>query len=52
MGLEGIEFEDMFKKALKTGIMLFCGAGFSVEAVDEEGKQFPTGKGLLDELKL
>ena len=37
MGLELIECEEMFKQSLKNGIMLFCGAGFSVEASDKKG---------------
>jgi hypothetical protein len=45
-------FENLFKKALKDGINLFCGAGFSVESMDKSGKILPVGKGLLDELKM
>ncbi len=51
MKLEKLEYEDMFKKALRNGIMLFCGAGFSVESEDANGKKLPTGDGLLEELK-
>lgn len=44
-------YEGMFKKALKDGINLFCGAGFSVEAEDSEGIKLPVGDDLLKELK-
>lgn len=51
MGLELIECEEMFKQSLKNGIMLFCGAGFSVEASDKKGCKLPVGAGLLEELR-
>lgn len=31
--------------------MLFCGAGFSVEASDKKGCKLPVGAGLLEELR-
>lgn len=44
-------YEDLFKSALSQGINLFCGAGFSVEAADKNGRYLPTGPALLSELK-
>lgn len=44
-------YENLFRKALADGINIFCGAGFSVEAKDENGNTLPIGAGLLDELK-
>ena len=44
-------FADSFQQALREGINLFCGAGFSVGAVDIEGHKLPVGAGLLTELK-
>ncbi len=44
-------YEGMFKKALRDGINLFCGAGFSVESEDAKGAKLPVGDGLLKELK-
>lgn len=44
-------YENLFRQALSNGINLFCGAGFSVEAKDKEGKPLPTGNELLEELK-
>lgn len=45
-------FEDLFRQALSSGINLFCGAGFSVEASDQDGQLLPVGAALLEELKL
>lgn len=44
-------YENLFKQSLVNGINLFCGAGFSVEAIDKNGKCLPVGDGLLEELK-
>ncbi len=44
-------YEGSFKKALRDGINLFCGAGFSVESEDVDGLKLPVGDGLLKELK-
>lgn len=46
-----IKYENEFKNALSNGIVLFCGAGFSVEAKDRKGKKLPLGNELLNELK-
>lgn len=45
------DYEHMFRNALKNGISLFCGAGFSVEAMDANEKKLPVGQALLEELK-
>ena len=45
-------YESLFKQALTNGINLFCGAGFSVEALDKNGQTLPVGATLLDELKI
>ena len=44
-------YEDLFRNALRQGINLFCGAGFSVESSDQNGVHLPVGIGLLTELK-
>ena len=46
-----IEYEESFKKALGSGINLFCGAGFSVGAKNFNGDYLPLGKSLLEKLK-
>lgn len=43
--------EDRFLNRLTSGLNIFTGAGFSVEAQNIEGKNFPIGQGLLEELK-
>ena len=47
------EQEEVFKTDVfgSRGINFFLGAGFSLEAADCQGKKFPTGKELLEELK-
>ena len=50
--MEIFDYENMFRDSLQKGISLFCGAGFSVEAMDGDGKCLPIGKELLQELKL
>lgn len=44
-------YEGLFRDALRKGINLFCGAGFSVEASDYSDKKLPIGVALLNELK-
>lgn len=46
-----IEEKNTFDKALKTGISMFLGSGFSVLSKDKQGNYLPCGKGLLDEIK-
>lgn len=46
-----IEREEGFLHALRTGVCLFLGAGFSVRARDREGAPLPTGGGLGSELR-
>ena len=45
-----IELKELFELALKEGINLFVGSGFSVYANDENGERLPTGAGLCNEL--
>lgn len=45
-------YEELFKNALRQGINLFCGAGFSVESTDYDDLKLPVGAKLLDELKI
>lgn len=42
---------DTFLFELSRGLNMFCGAGFSVEACDTQGKKLPTGPNLLNDLK-
>ena len=44
-------YENLFRQALANGINLFCGAGFSVEAMDRKGQALPIGAALLKELQ-
>lgn len=44
-------YEELFKNALRQGINLFCGAGFSVESFDHNNSKLPVGEMLLNELK-
>ena len=46
-----IENENLLLQALKNGINLFVGAGFSTLAKDKSGENLPTGSGLLKELQ-
>ncbi len=46
-----IEEKNTFDKALKSGISLFLGSGFSVLSKDKQGDSLPCGNGLLDNLK-
>ena len=41
-----------FEQIIFEGFSLFCGAGFSVMAKDNEGNYLPTGPQLLDEIKI
>lgn len=45
-----INNENTFKHALQEGINLFIGAGFSILAKDESGKNLPLGRELCKEL--
>jgi len=45
-------YEDLFNQPLINVINLFCGAGFSVEASDSQGKKLPVGIDLLKELQV
>lgn len=49
--MERFDCEDLFCQALKKGITLFCGAGFSVLSYDKDNNALPVGSVLLDELK-
>lgn len=46
-----IEEKHTFDKALRNGISLFLGSGFSVLSKDKEGTNLPCGNGLLENLK-
>lgn len=46
-----IEEKHTFEKALKNGLSLFLGSGFSVLAKDKKKRGLPCGSGLLEELK-
>lgn len=46
-----IKLEDTLIKALKEGVNLFAGSGFSLLAKNREGKNLPTGDGLLKEIR-
>ena len=46
-----IEHEHTFRHALNSGINLFTGAGFSVNALDYAGDTLPTGGELAAELR-
>ena len=45
-----IDYKETLVQAMKTGINLFVGAGFSLYAMDASGKKLPTGSQLLAEL--
>ena len=46
-----IEEKNTFDKALRTGISVFLGSGFSVLSKDKQGSNLPCGNGLLENLK-
>ena len=46
-----IEREETLKRALRDGVNLFLGSGFSVLARDRRGAVLPTGGALADELR-
>lgn len=48
---ERFDCKNLFNRALKDGINLFCGAGFSVEAKDSKKNILPVGNMLLADLK-
>src|ERR1700674_3723124 len=45
-----IERQALFESYLSSGVNLFLGAGFSILAQDQDGRNLPTGKVLRDEL--
>ena len=45
-----VDYKETLVQAMKTGINLFVGAGFSLYAKDSSGNPLPTGNKLLDEL--
>jgi len=46
-----VENENLFQEAIRTGLNLFAGSGFSVCAKDSEGKNLPLGVTLATELR-
>lgn len=46
-----IQNENSLIHAMKTGINVFVGAGFSLYAYDKKKQNLPSGNGLVDELK-
>lgn len=46
-----IQNENSLIHAMKTGINVFVGAGFSLYAYDKKKQNLPSGNGLADELK-
>ena len=50
MGTIKIENEHSLKEAFRSGVNLFVGAGFSVEAKNKKGDKLPLGKNLALEL--
>lgn len=48
---ERFDSPNLFLDALKNGISLFCGAGFSILACDSNRNNLPVGNDLLNELK-
>lgn len=46
-----IQNKNTLIHAMKTGINVFVGAGFSVYAYDKYNKKLPTGKDLANELQ-
>jgi hypothetical protein len=46
-----IDNEQSFLRALREGINLFTGAGFSLLAKDEEGSSLPVGNALVGEIR-
>lgn len=51
MGIKRFDHKNSFINAIKTGVNLFAGAGFSIYAEDSQGKKLPLGRDLLKELK-
>ena len=46
-----IQNKNTLIHAMKTGINVFVGAGFSLYAYDSRNKKLPTGKELANELQ-
>lgn len=51
MAIKRFDHKNMLINALKTGVNLFVGAGFSIYAEDKQGVKLPLGGTLLNELK-
>lgn len=49
--ITSFDSENLFTRALSDGLTIFCGAGFSVLAKNEDERFLPVGEGLLKELK-
>ena len=49
--IKRIDYKDSLIHAMKTGINLFTGAGFSIKAYDKNKRYLPNGKTLLNELQ-
>lgn len=49
--MERIDYKETLVQAMKSGINLFVGAGFSLYAKDSNGKELPSGDTLLKELQ-
>ena len=50
MGTIKIENEHSLKEAFRSGVNLFVGAGFSIDAKNKKGDKLPLGKNLALEL--
>ena len=51
MGTIKIENEHSLKEAFRSGVNLFVGAGFSIDAKNKKGDKLPLGKNLALELE-
>ena len=51
MGTIKIENEHSLKEAFRSGVNLFVGAGFSIDAKNKKGDKLPLGKNLALELR-
>lgn len=49
--IKRIDYKESLVHAMKTGINLFTGAGFSIRAYDRNGQCMPDGRTLLSELQ-
>ena len=48
--IKRIDYKDTLVQAMKSGLNLFAGAGFSVYAKDTDGSELPVGNKLVQEL--